>query len=196
MIKPDHWMTANARALGINPACVNPVSVDLTVGSRAALVTYSRFGGHLKYRELDLTRRGHLDLRPGSRHFYLLHSAENIALPPDVMATLFLKSTVARSGVDHALAGLIEPGFHGQVTLELSVKVPTRLLLGERVVQLMLHETGTVHVPYGLTGRYNGQTSWQRALAPRYPDGSVVEPVTNTLAGLTWAERVAALGLA
>ncbi len=166
MILSDRYLEAHADLLGINPECINPISVDLTLGSRAAKVTHNPFTGRAKHREIRVDERD-LRLQPGSGHYYLAHSAEIIALPDDVGATLYCKSSVARRGVNHLLAGLIEPGFHGQVTLELTAHLPTTLLYGERVVQLVLHQTTEVDLPYTATGRYQGQMSWTPSRAAR-----------------------------
>jgi dCTP deaminase len=68
--------------------------------------------------------------------------------------------------VIHATAGFIDPGFEGQITLELSNlgRIPVRLYPGMRIAQIVLHQlTSAVERPYGASrgSHYHGQTGPQ-----------------------------------
>ena len=52
--------------------------------------------------------------------FVLAATAEWIRVPVSMESVFQLKSSRGREGYEHALAGYIDPGFHGRVTLELS----------------------------------------------------------------------------
>jgi len=55
-----------------------------------------------------------------SKHFMLGHSLETVRIPPDLTARVEGKSTWGRKGLlVHLTAGFIDPGFEGQITLEL-----------------------------------------------------------------------------
>jgi len=100
-------------------------------------------------------------LHPGQ--FALGTTLEEVSLPSDLVAMVDGRSSIGRLAVVvHATAGLIDPGFQGQVTLELSNigPIPVRLYPGMRVAQLILHEmTSPAERPYGPDrgSRYQGQ---------------------------------------
>jgi len=71
---------------------------------------------------------------------------------------LRLKSSAARNGLDHALAGWIDPGFDGTLTLELHSHRPIELLAGKAYVQLVVAAMlATPSKSYQQTGRYVGE---------------------------------------
>lgn len=77
---------------------------------------------------------------------------------PACTGQLFLKSSAARRGLDHALAGWVDPGFTGQLTLELHAHREVVLEAGKPYVQLAV--AGMVSFPeksYRETGRYVNQ---------------------------------------
>jgi dCTP deaminase len=100
-------------------------------------------------------------LHPGQ--FALGTTVEEVALPSDLVAVVDGRSSIGRMAVVvHATAGFIDPGFQGQITLELSNigPIPVRLYPGMRVAQLVLHEmTSPAERPYGPDrgSRYQGQ---------------------------------------
>ena len=70
---------------------------------------------------------------------------------------LRLKSSAARNGLDHALAGWIDPGFEGNLTLELHAHRPFELVAGKAYVQLVVATTlAPPQKSYQQTGRYVG----------------------------------------
>lgn len=81
-----------------------------------------------------------LALEPGA--FVLGSTYEAIALGANICATLEGKSSLARLGVVvHVTAGLIDPGFEGQITLELSNSgnLPVLLWPGMKIAQLCFY---------------------------------------------------------
>lgn len=85
---------------------------------------------------------------------YLGATIERIDAPHHV-AVIDGKSSLARLGVQvHLTAGYIEPGFYGQVTLEIVVAAPIRIPPGWPIAQVRFHEvTGAVE-PYAVRGSY------------------------------------------
>jgi dCTP deaminase len=101
-------------------------------------------------------------LHPGE--FVLGSTLERIALPDDVVARLDGKSSLGRLGlVIHSTAGLIDPGFDGHITLELSnmATLPITLYPGMKIGQFAFERMDApADVPYGSaeTGsKYQGQ---------------------------------------
>jgi dCTP deaminase len=100
-------------------------------------------------------------LHPGE--FGLGTTVEQVSIPDDLVATVDGRSSIGRLAVVvHATAGFIDPGFSGQVTLELSNigPIPVRLWPGMRVAQIVLHELSSpAERPYGPArgSAYHGQ---------------------------------------
>jgi dCTP deaminase len=89
---------------------------------------------------------------------------ERLRLPDDLVARLDGKSSLGRLGLQvHSTAGLADPGFEGQITLELSnvASLPITIYPGMRVAQLVFERLTTpADRPYGhggLGSKYQGQ---------------------------------------
>jgi dCTP deaminase len=104
-------------------------------------------------------------LHPGE--FGLGSTVEEVDIPADLVATVDGRSSIGRMAVVvHATAGFIDPGFRGQITLELSNigPIPVRLYPGMRVAQIVLHQlSSAAERPYGPErgSAYQGQTGPQ-----------------------------------
>ncbi|MFF7198333.1 dCTP deaminase [Streptomyces sp. NPDC008079] len=94
--------------------------------------------------------------------FILASTRERIALPADLVGRVEGKSSLGRLGLAvHITAGFIDPGFHGQITLEIANLSPWTLVLHREmpVAQLALIPMSEPSVkPYGEAGNhYQGQ---------------------------------------
>ena len=129
----------------------NPVSVDLT------LDLYYRYPTETGWSGLQEIPEKGLVVYPNE--LFLLSTAEKTIIPPIASALIFLKSSKARMGWEHLHAGLGEPGFDGQWTLEVinHWPYPQRLYAGERFVQICLFDCGDVAKNYKETGHYQNQ---------------------------------------
>lgn len=91
--------------------------------------------------------------------FVLARSLEIVSIPADVVAILEGKSSLARLGVTiHQTGGVIDPGFAGTITLEISNvnSRPVKLYFGMPIGQLVFHDIGAfVENPYH--GKYQHQ---------------------------------------
>lgn len=100
-------------------------------------------------------------LHPGD--FVLGTTMERVAIPDDLIAHVEGRSSLGRLAiVVHATAGLCDPGYEGQITLELSNlgAAPVALSPGMRISQLTFTElTEPAEVPYGADrgSKYQGQ---------------------------------------
>lgn len=83
------------------------------------------------------------DSRPivSSGDFALATTEENVTIPNGMVALLHGRSSVGRLGLFIENAGLIDPGFRGQVTLELTnvEDYDIELVAGMRIGQLTFH---------------------------------------------------------
>lgn len=161
MILPDHRIHAlclQGLVSPFDPSLVNPASLDVRLGG--TLLIESAAGPELVAYPLD--RHDEAEpfwLRPGQ--FVLAQTLETFHLPDDVAAQFMLKSSRAREGLEHLMAGYCDPGWHGSVlTLELhcsrqlhSVALWPGMRIGQMVFHLM---ASPAERSYRETGRYNG----------------------------------------
>ncbi|MCL1598027.1 MAG: dCTP deaminase, partial [Actinomycetia bacterium] len=101
-------------------------------------------------------------LHPGE--FVLGSTLETISLSDSVVARLEGKSSLGRLGLlIHSTAGFIDPGFVGQVTLELSnvANLPIAIYPNMKIGQISFYQMTTpAEFPYGspeLGSKYQGQ---------------------------------------
>jgi dCTP deaminase len=94
---------------------------------------------------------GEYVLHPGD--FVLGTTVERVEIPPDLIAHVEGRSSLGRLAVVvHATAGLCDPGYRGQITLELSNlgRAPVALTPGMRISQLTFTELSSpAERPYG-----------------------------------------------
>ena len=134
-----------------NQEQLNPASYDVTLGPK--ILIEEREG----WREVDISIPG-FHMGPGC--FVLAATAEIVKVPATLECTFQLKSSRGREGYEHALAGYIDPGFEGQVTLELTNLNKYHFLplqAGMRIGQLRFMKMDQPPArPYSVTGRYQG----------------------------------------
>jgi len=96
--------------------------------------------------------------------FVLCQTLERVCVPSDLLARVEGRSSVGRLGVTiHVTAGFIDPGFEGNITLEVVNlgNLPVVLYPFQRVCQIVFEElTDIASKPYGFGGRnkYQGQS--------------------------------------
>ena len=103
-------------------------------------------------------------LHPGE--FVLGQTLEWVELPDDLVARLEGKSSLGRLGLlIHSTAGYVDPGWKGNLTLELSnvANLPIALYRGMKIGQISFFRMSSpVERPYGskeLGSKYQGQSS-------------------------------------
>src|SRR6056297_1308767 len=104
-------------------------------------------------------------LHPGD--FVLGTTKERVEIPPDLIAHVEGRSSLGRLAiVIHATAGIVDPGYEGQITLELSNlgTAPVALKPDMRISQLTFTKlSSAAERPYGEErgSKYQGQTGPQ-----------------------------------
>jgi dCTP deaminase len=84
-----------------------------------------------------------------------MHTREVVA-PGKLVACADGKSSLGRLGiVVHQTAGFIDPGFSGNITLEVTVTNPIRVYAGMRFAQVRFHTV--VGESSGYKGNYTGE---------------------------------------
>ena len=93
--------------------------------------------------------------------FILASSKEYFNLPLDVSAEYKLKSSQARQGLNHCLAGWADAGWSGKLTLEFTNydSVAFEIRSGAKAGQMIFHRHEPVpfEKSYAARGQYNGQ---------------------------------------
>jgi dCTP deaminase len=95
-----------------------------------------------------------------SHDFLLACTTERITLSPAMAARVEGKSSLGRLGLlIHSTAGFIDPGFDGQVTLEVANLAPWAIQLraGMPIAQICFEPVSMPERDYSKTGRYQGQ---------------------------------------
>lgn len=143
-----------------DPSLVQPSSLDIRLGDNFQLFrNHSHAVIDPKQPMGDITEKVSVGdegiiVHPGE--FVLGTSQETFELANDIVARVEGKSSLGRLGLlIHATAGYIDPGFRGQITLEISnvANLPIRLYPGMKIGQLSFDNTTTpVDRPYGSVG--------------------------------------------
>ena len=137
---------------------VQPASIDLRLGSHFLKVDENEFESirldrPIRYVEMTMDE---IVIPPGS--FMLASTMEYIRLPADVTAFVEGRSSIGRIGLFVENAGWVDPGFEGELTLELfnANRQPIRLQAGRRICQLVFARMDRpASQPY--QGKYQGQ---------------------------------------
>lgn len=171
----DEWITVEP----FDDSRLQPVSLDLTLGD-----AYRRYRDDIQVIETRDTGEyantecwgivpswqnhttGHtiprgpgLKLHP--RDFILASTVETIRLGPAFAARVEGKSSLGRLGLAvHVTAGFIDPGFEGQITLEIAnlAQAAIKLHAGMPIAQIVFEPVTPPERDYSVTGHYQGQT--------------------------------------
>jgi len=153
------------------PGCIQPASVDLHLDKKLLIFKPQRHPAYIDVRRsldhlnelVELDEDSAFFLDPGE--FVLVSTLESITLPDDVVGRLEGKSSLGRIGLlIHSTAGYVDPGWQGNLTIELSniAKLPITLYYKMKIGQIsFLRLTSPVDRLYGaaeLGSKYQGQT--------------------------------------
>ena len=164
MILSDKTITRmlGEKSLVINPVTeeqIQPASVDIRLGNSFSVVEDTPSGmitldSQIRYK--SITADTYLIL-PGQ--FVLASTMEYFELPNNMTAFVEGRSSLGRMGLFIQNAGWVDPGFKGEITLELfnANRCAIELKAGRRIGQLVFAEMDDFALhPYH--GKYQGQT--------------------------------------
>lgn len=157
----------------VTPDMINSTSIDLTLGDKILIEHNPN-----RWRVISLNAREPLEfITDHNKHFqrdgYILEPGEFILaqskqvfyLPNNISAEYKLKSSMARSGLEHLNAGWCDAGWHGSV-LTLELKNMTRyhhihIKPGDKIGQMVFfsHLSVPHDKSYAARGRYNNDKS-------------------------------------
>lgn len=149
---------------------IQPASVDLRLSSEFVVYNLpnvpcldARDPGSIEHfmRKVDIAEGEAFILHPGE--FALGSTIERVKVPANLVARVEGRSSIGRLAVVvHATAGFVDPGFEGQITLELANLggCAVKLYPGMRISQIVFHTmTSPSERPYGSArgSKYQGQ---------------------------------------
>ena len=143
----------------LEEAQIQPASVDIRLGRTFSIVEDSPTGiitmeNKIAYKTIEADT---YLLLPGQ--FVLATTKEYFVLPDDLTAFVEGRSSLGRMGLFIQNAGWVDPGFRGEITLELynANRCAIELKAGRRVGQLVFAKMDqAAENPY--RGKYQGQT--------------------------------------
>ena len=153
----------------LEPSCIQPASVDLRLHNKVLLFRNSE-RPYIDIREpqedlmqaMEIVGDVPFILHPGE--FVLASTLEYIEVPDDIVARLDGKSSLGRMGlIIHSTAGYVDPGWKGNLTLELTnvARLPITLYYSMKIGQIsFLRLTSPAERLYGSPGlgsKYQGQ---------------------------------------
>jgi len=150
-------------ALSIDPLDrenIEPASVDLHLGEEFKVthrvksdeIVLSNGAGSIDW----LEQSGSVKVVRDS--FVLATTKETVHLPDDIVGRVTGRSSLGRLGLSvHQTAGYIDPGFNGQITLEISNHGPNPVVIqeGDRICQISFSKLSSPALsPYGCAGSH------------------------------------------
>jgi dCTP deaminase len=175
-----------------DPKDLQPSSVDLHLDRRFRVFRNNRYPYiDVRSPQPDLTEMVSVAddepfiLHPGE--FVLGQTLEWVELPNDLVSRLEGKSSLGRLGLlIHSTAGYVDPGWKGNLTLELSnvANLPIALYYGMKIGQISFFRMSSpVERPYGspdLGSKYQGQSEPTASAFHRdFANGGEAAPATE-----------------
>lgn len=137
---------------------VQPASVDIRLGRNFLKLDENKFEAMSMTDEIQYVQFESDSIIIPSNSFLLATTMEYIKLPCDLTAFVEGRSSIGRMGLFIQNAGWVDPGFEGEITLELynANRLPIKLEAGRRICQLVFAQMDEEALnPY--TGKYQGQ---------------------------------------
>lgn len=152
-----------------DPKLLNSASYDVTIGD-----TYIR-DGEKNIEKFDSIKNSIYILKPNE--FILTCTQQKFKMPDNIGGQFLLKSSAGRDGFNHTMAGFIDPGFSGILTLELknySNINSLKLYPGQPIGQVIFLKGNYCRHSYRKIGRYNNDQTVAKSKNNIYVYGSIV----------------------
>lgn len=146
---------------------LNPASYDLLLGNHIMVESAISNGPDQVLLDIsEYSKERPYWLKPGQ--FVLAETFETFNMPDDIAGQFVLKSSRAREGYQHLLAGYCDPGWHGsKLTLELKnirqlkpLPIWPSMKIGQMVFFLL---AGRPDISYAEIGHYNNNAQVMRS---------------------------------
>lgn len=164
MLTHDQIIVSSKKSDLISPLDINNVSV---CSYDCTLFEYVKKQGEKDFEKVDISNKPY-ELKP--QEFILAATNEYFRIPLDLCGFVAGKSTIARNGLIVEAAGLLDPGFHGQVVLEIFNMSRWSLFLKKNMLICQAYFIPTRNnvgdfCSYAVLGSYGGQRG---VTEPRY----------------------------
>lgn len=146
---------------------VNPNTLDLSLGrfirwpmeTEGEVIFGREHHSEIFWKLKKIDESAGILLRPGD--IFLGSSREFLCMPPDICGQVYTKSSLGRLFINHMMAGVIDAGFAGTITLELKNEGKHNVIIpyGARVVQIQFSRLEAIpERDYSMrVSRYQGQ---------------------------------------
>lgn len=142
--------------IGSDELYIGPSSVDLHLDNVSKILTRGvdrtiYVGKDASKEFIEQSDWDEITIHPGE--FYILSTIEKITLGDDIAAFVQGRSSIARLGINIHAAGFIDPGFSGNITLEVTnfTSVPIVIPKNTRICQLVfMYTCSPCDVPYNM----------------------------------------------
>ena len=142
----------------IEPYQIQPASIDLRLGRHFLKIDENTLESLTLDSELPYIKIEKDEIIIPPHSFLLATTVEFIRIPANVTAFVEGRSSIGRMGLFIQNAGWVDPGFEGNITLELfnANRLPLRLSAGRRICQIVFaFMDKATRTPYA--GKYQGQ---------------------------------------
>jgi len=142
----------------IEPFQIQPASIDLRLGRNFLRLDENSLEVLGMDSELPYVTMEKEEIVIAPHSFLLATTVEFIKLPANITAFVEGRSSIGRIGLFIQNAGWVDPGFEGNITLELfnANRIPIRLASGRRICQIVFaFMDQATRTPYA--GKYQGQ---------------------------------------
>ncbi|HTP58749.1 MAG TPA: dCTP deaminase [Spirochaetia bacterium] len=142
----------------IEPYQIQPASIDLRLGRNFLRLDENSLEVLGMDSELPYVTMEKDEIVIAPHSFLLATTVEFIKLPANITAFVEGRSSIGRIGLFIQNAGWVDPGFEGNITLELfnANRIPIRLASGRRICQIVFaFMDQATRTPYA--GKYQGQ---------------------------------------
>ncbi len=142
----------------IEPYQVQPASIDLRLGRQFLKIDENTLESLSLDSELPYVQIEKDEIIIPPHSFLLATTVERVRIPANVTAFVEGRSSIGRIGLFIQNAGWVDPGFEGNITLELfnANRLPLRLASGRRICQIIFaFMDKATRTPYA--GKYQGQ---------------------------------------
>ncbi len=139
---------------------IQPASVDLRLGNHFLKVDENTIESMALDKEIKYVEFTSDEVIIPPHSFLLATTMEYIQVPENLTAFVEGRSSIGRIGLFIQNAGWVDPGFEGEITLELynANRLPIKLMAGRRICQLVFAQLDKKALnPYN--GKYQKQKS-------------------------------------
>ena len=142
----------------IEPYQIQPASIDLRLGRHFLKIDENTLESLSLDSEIPYVRIEKDEIVIPPHSFLLATTVERVRIPANVTAFVEGRSSIGRMGLFIQNAGWVDPGFEGNITLELfnANRLPLKLASGRRICQIVFaFMDKATRTPYA--GKYQGQ---------------------------------------